>query len=249
MQQDPRNEADLFDWMEWGDVPMEAAIPFTIVATANVLQRVIGRILSRHAVTLPQWMALRVLLRVGEEGVSFTTLSRCLMLSKAPLTGIMDRLEREGLARRVPSKTDRRVIRAVITEAGLQRIEAVKPDLIEWKDRGFAGLSREDRVVLRDLLRRLLADILAQPEAAPERESRHDSDVDESTPDPKPDRQRVPAASTGPTELTAVRLRAGDAASPVRVRGVDRSQEREAGGGAARPIGGGTGGSGAGGWL
>jgi len=177
MRQEPQNEADLFDWMEWGDVPMEAAIPFTIVATANVFQRVIGRILSRHGVTLPQWMALRVLLRVGEEGISFTTLSRCLMLSKAPLTGIMDRLEREGLARRVPSTTDRRVIRAVITEAGRRRIEAVKPDLIEWKDRGFAGLSPEDRGLLRDLLRRLLDDILAQPEAAPEREAKDEDET------------------------------------------------------------------------
>jgi DNA-binding MarR family transcriptional regulator len=176
MRQDPRNEAELFDWMEWGDVPMDAAIPFTIVAAANVLQRAVGRILSRHGVTLPQWMALRVLLRAGEEGVSFTTLSRCLMLSKAPLTGIMDRLEREGLARRVPSKTDRRVVRAVITEAGRRRIETVKPDLIEWKDRGFAGLTGEDRVLLRDLLRRLLDDILAQPEAAPEREARDEGD-------------------------------------------------------------------------
>src|SRR5256885_963712 len=108
--------------MEWSDVPMEAAIPFTIIASANVLQRAVGRILGRHGVTLPQWMALRVLSRVGPEGISFTTLSRCLMLSKAPLTGIMDRLEREGLAQRVPSKTDRRVIRAVITAAGRQRV-------------------------------------------------------------------------------------------------------------------------------
>jgi MarR family 2-MHQ and catechol resistance regulon transcriptional repressor len=89
-------------------------------------------------------MALRALCFAGSEGISLKTLSRCLMLSKAPITGIMDRLEREGLARRAPDLSDRRVVRAVATEAGFQKMEQVKPDLIEWKDRVFAGLTEPE---------------------------------------------------------------------------------------------------------
>jgi DNA-binding MarR family transcriptional regulator len=90
------------------------------------------------------------------------------MLSKAPITGIMDRLERDGLARRVVDRADRRVVRAVITEAGVRNFEEIKADFSEWKDRAFGGFSEAEKAMLAAILQRLLFDILAQPEGAPE---------------------------------------------------------------------------------
>jgi DNA-binding MarR family transcriptional regulator len=142
---------------------MDAALPFAMVAAANVFQRAVGRVLDCHNITLPQWMALRILRRAGPEGIPMKRLSQCLQLSKAPMTGIMDRLEREGLARRLPDHTDRRVTRAVITEAGLERIERVKPELLAWKNSGLADFTPAEKQTLHDLLQRLLLVASEQP--------------------------------------------------------------------------------------
>ncbi len=168
MPEEPRSEAELIGWLTATDLPIEAAVNLHLIAVANVVLRAASRLCARHGVTMPQWMALRILWQAGPEGVSLKTLSRCLMLSKAPITGLMDRLEREGLARREPYRTDRRIVKAVITDAGVRRFQQVKPELIEWKDRAYAGITAAERVMLLDLLQRLLLQSLAQPEAGGE---------------------------------------------------------------------------------
>lgn len=168
MPDEPENEAELPAWIGSAGLPVEAGITLTLVLVTRVLERTASRVIAPHGVTLPQWMAVRALWQAGPAGLSLTTLSRCLMLSKAPITGIMDRLERDGLARRVLDRADRRVVRAVITEAGMRKFEEVKADFSEWKDRAFAGFSEAEKAVLAALLQRLFVDILAQPEGAAE---------------------------------------------------------------------------------
>ena len=165
---EPKNEAELHAWIASPGLPVEAGIATTLVLVSKVLERTASRLTAPHSVTLPQWMAMRVLRHAGPAGLSLTALSRCLMLSKAPITGIMDRLERDGLARRVVDRADRRVVRAVITEAGVRKFESIKADFSEWKDRAFAGFNDAEKAAFAAMLDRLLIDILAQPEGAPE---------------------------------------------------------------------------------
>jgi MarR family 2-MHQ and catechol resistance regulon transcriptional repressor len=165
-REDDGSESELFAWLTAAELPVEAAIGLNLVALSNIMERSASRITGRHRLTLPQWMALRTLWQAGPEGLSLTRLSRCLLLSKAPITGIMDRLEKHGLARREPDLQDRRVVRAVITEAGIQRFEQVKSGFIEWKERAYASLTEEERSSLLRLLHHLLLQSLAQPEAA-----------------------------------------------------------------------------------
>jgi DNA-binding MarR family transcriptional regulator len=61
---------------------------------------------------------LTVLNLVRTEGVTLAELARRTMVAPTVITGIVDRLERQGFIRREPDTRDRRVNRLVLTEAG-----------------------------------------------------------------------------------------------------------------------------------
>ncbi|GAA1258572.1 hypothetical protein GCM10009677_06670 [Sphaerisporangium rubeum] len=82
-------------------------------------------------------------------------------LSTSGVTRVVDRLEREGLVRRVACASDRRASYATLTGEGLTRLESVIPKHIEDIDRWFTGLLAPDQLdtlldalrVIRDVVR------------------------------------------------------------------------------------------------
>jgi MarR family transcriptional regulator, 2-MHQ and catechol-resistance regulon repressor len=90
----------------------------TVMLLNTALERVANRFTEQHGLTFPQWMALGCIGYCGEEGIRHSELGQRLLLSKAPITGVVDRLERAGYVRRVPDQNDRRVSRVVITTDG-----------------------------------------------------------------------------------------------------------------------------------
>lgn len=73
------------------------------------------------------------------------------------VTGIVDRLEAQGLAERRPDPADRRVKLAAVTAAGLDTAEHLR-DGLDFAREPLAALSEQDRTTLRDLLRRMLGE-------------------------------------------------------------------------------------------
>lgn len=73
------------------------------------------------------------------------------------VTGIVDRLEAQGLAERRPDPADRRVKLAAATAAGLETAEELR-DGLDFAREPLAALSERDRRTLRDLLRRMLGE-------------------------------------------------------------------------------------------
>jgi DNA-binding MarR family transcriptional regulator len=67
------------------------------------------------------------------------------------VTGLVDKLERDGLVRRVPDPSDRRSVRAHMTRAGVVRIEAMRKDASEWEAQGAGGLKPRQLAELRHL--------------------------------------------------------------------------------------------------
>jgi DNA-binding MarR family transcriptional regulator len=72
------------------------------------------------------------------------------------ITGLVDHLERDGLVERVPDASDRRSIRARLTEAGRTRIEAVWKEGIDHQFEMVEGFSKEDLAQLRHLCLKLV---------------------------------------------------------------------------------------------
>ncbi|SCD98751.1 DNA-binding transcriptional regulator, MarR family [Streptomyces sp. Termitarium-T10T-6] len=73
------------------------------------------------------------------------------------VTGIIDRLEARGLVERRPDPADRRVKLAAATDQGRRTARELR-DALDFAREPLAGLSDDERTVLRDLLRRMLGE-------------------------------------------------------------------------------------------
>ena len=76
------------------DMPLTAALMCHVMLLNSVLERSANRFAEDHGLTFPQWMALGCVGHGGDEGVRHSEIGQRLMLSKAPVTGVIDRLER-----------------------------------------------------------------------------------------------------------------------------------------------------------
>ena len=95
-------------------------------------------------------IALRVL---GTGPRPMGELAKIMLCDSSAMTGITDRLEERGLAKREPDERDRRVKRLVLTEEGDRlRVEITKR--LADPPPSIAALSTEDQQTLRDILRR-----------------------------------------------------------------------------------------------
>jgi DNA-binding MarR family transcriptional regulator len=102
---------------------------------------------TRHA-------ALLVLID-AEGPMSQRALGRRLRIDKSPMVGLIDDLERLGLAERRRGRSDRRVQDIHLTAKG-QRVRQRVPRLAdEGNERTLRALDDDERVILHDLLLRV----------------------------------------------------------------------------------------------
>lgn len=106
-----------------------------------------------HATTLPRFDVMAALWR-RREGVAMSELGRMLLVSNGNVTAVVDRLERDALARRTPSAADRRTIHVALTEAGLAQFEAQAAGHEARLNELLSGLGEADLEALGEILRR-----------------------------------------------------------------------------------------------
>lgn len=107
----------------------------------------------KHATTLPRFDVMAALFR-RREGVTMGELSRMLLVSNGNATAVVDRLEAEGLVRRMPSETDRRTVFVALTETGLASFEGLAAEHEAEVARIFGRLSEADLEAMTDILKR-----------------------------------------------------------------------------------------------
>ncbi|MEU1530224.1 MarR family winged helix-turn-helix transcriptional regulator [Streptomyces fagopyri] len=107
---------------------------------------------AEHTLTGAQ---ARLLGLLSLEPLPMRRLAQKLKCEPSNVTGIVDRLEVRGLVERRPDPSDRRVKLAAATEEGLRVAHSLRESL-RFAREPLAGLSREERVSLRDLLQRML---------------------------------------------------------------------------------------------
>jgi DNA-binding MarR family transcriptional regulator len=92
-----------------------------------------------------------------KDGLKVIELGKKAGLEPSSMTGLLDRMERDGLVSRTMDPRDRRVLRIYLTESGqnvcgpvLKVVDDVLADV-------FAGISKEDICHTKNLLRHVLA--------------------------------------------------------------------------------------------
>ncbi|MEW5792134.1 MAG: MarR family winged helix-turn-helix transcriptional regulator [Pseudomonadota bacterium] len=111
--------------------------------------------IRRLGLTPPQFDVIATL--GNTPGMSFKELGEQTLITKGTLTGVIDRLEEKGLARRVASATDRRSTRVELTPAGDALFQRIFPGVVAHGRRAFGRLSPTELAELEAGLARLRA--------------------------------------------------------------------------------------------
>ena len=92
---------------------------------------------DEHRVSPVEFEVLMRLARSPQNRLRMTDLAAQTSLSTSGVTRVVDRMDRGGLIRREACPSDRRSSYAVITEAGLRRLDQILPGHLELVQRWF----------------------------------------------------------------------------------------------------------------
>lgn len=122
----------------------------TIVYLYTESRRVTKQLARQHGLTGPQVTALKMLEAFGE--LSLSELSAHMSAKNSTITGIVDRMERDGLVVRERSAQDRRVVNIRPTAEGQRIAAAVPVTAMAIFASALRSLSERDRDELRRIL-------------------------------------------------------------------------------------------------
>ena len=107
---------------------LKEEVLYNLAACYSMAEKKINRVLARHGLSPVKMNALLLIKHTGgKEGIAQVEMGKKMIVSAGNITGLVDRLEREGLARRVPLRGDRRVNLIRITRKGSDLLDAVWP--------------------------------------------------------------------------------------------------------------------------
>ncbi len=111
--------------------------------------------LAFHGLSIAKFGVLKALAQAGEP-LPLGQIADKLACVRSNITQLIDRMEAEGLVKRIPDPEDRRSIRATLTEEGGRRYAAGIEEESRVERELFGGLLPEEQEQLQDILWRFL---------------------------------------------------------------------------------------------
>lgn len=102
----------------------------------------------------------------SEESQTPTQIAQKLCLDGSTITGILDRMEAKGLLVRTPDPEDRRAIRVVLTERGLQLMEPLNEVISSTNKDVLKIFTEEEQALLKNFLERISQNKFAPPSSS-----------------------------------------------------------------------------------
>jgi MarR family 2-MHQ and catechol resistance regulon transcriptional repressor len=115
---------------------------------------------QEYDLTVPQFGALEALYHLGP--LSLGELADKLLVTGGNVTYVMDRLEAQGLVTRYRSESDRRVVRARLTDEGRALVARVFPEHAKYIEHLCRHLDADEQAEMRRLLKQLGKGIAAE---------------------------------------------------------------------------------------
>lgn len=127
---------------------------YSLLHAAQSLEQRLEATLGEVSLSCPKFSALTELAR-AEEPLTLTELAGRLTCVRSNVTQLVDRLEADGLVRRVEDARDRRSVRAELTPLGRQRQAAGARRVEEVQEALARELGEQGRSALERALARL----------------------------------------------------------------------------------------------
>ena len=128
----------------------------TFIKLTRCTNSLLSRLAERNTIgdlTYSQFAVLEALYHLGP--MTQGEVSQKVLKSGSNMTTVIDNLERDGLVRRERDANDRRVIYVHLTEAGLDKLEAVLPGHVAALVDEFKVLSASEQEILGELCKKL----------------------------------------------------------------------------------------------
>jgi DNA-binding MarR family transcriptional regulator len=128
-------------------------------AHSSVTRVLNAQLSAEHGLTLSDFEVLLRLARAPERRMRRVDLAGQVLLTASGVTRLLDGLERCGFVERASCDSDRRVVYAVLTESGLEKLRGAASSHFAEVDQLFAGRYEENELAsLSTLLSRLGGD-------------------------------------------------------------------------------------------
>lgn len=123
-----------------------------IIRTASLLTAQITRLTRAHGLSQSGYNVLRILRGSRPNARACHEIGGELVVAVPDVTRLVDRLQQDGLVRRLRCSADRRVVRVEITEAGLERLAELDQPMIELHRRQLRHMPEDALRMLSALL-------------------------------------------------------------------------------------------------
>ena len=125
---------------------------FLITRLARTMTNTISQRFEPYGVTSSQWSIIKVLKM--REGLSQVEIQELLDLEGATVSGLVQRLVRQGLLERRADPVDKRVIRVSLTQRGRELDAVLTPISVEVLNQTFKGFSPDEQEFFMRFLKR-----------------------------------------------------------------------------------------------
>lgn len=131
---------------------------------ARLMKRRLDNEARMHEITLPQWRAMAHV--ADKADISQSALASALDTDPMTISGVLDRLEKNGLISRKPDPADSRAKLTQLTPKGAERLELARRLGAEMYEAALAGISKEDVAIAEKVLRQMQQNLTGQTTAS-----------------------------------------------------------------------------------
>ena len=136
-------------------------------AFADVLRAACVEQGKSYVVTPPQWGVLALF--HGSEAMTVGTISQMRGVDAPTITGIVKRLEQNGLVERQNDREDRRVVKVKLTAEGETMTRIFSPVVEQFNHDMLLGLSEAERQTFLENLQRIIINLTNESEGTGDR--------------------------------------------------------------------------------
>lgn len=136
----------------------------TFLRTASEVQHAIYDKLEEHGLSRGKFTVLLIIYQDGENGIYPSEIAEKAEVSRATVTGLLDRLERDGIVERRTDEYDGRMSNVRLTKKGIAMLEAILPAHFLRVSKLMSHLSEQERNQLVDLLEKVRAGAVSAQE-------------------------------------------------------------------------------------
>jgi DNA-binding MarR family transcriptional regulator len=137
-----------------GAFVIEESVGYLVNYLARAFARAHAERLAGHGATLGQWAVLVFLWE--RDGQSQGELSRSVAIEDATMVRTIDRMERDGLVRRVRDARDRRRVNVFLTDKGRALRDPLVPCAVATNEAATRPFTEAEKRQLSDFLRRMI---------------------------------------------------------------------------------------------